>query len=134
MSRFKFAIPAAALAAAALGLASPAAGQADWSHAARVEVQLASFSYTPKTIHLRAGQPVVLHLVNTASGGHDFSAREFFAAATVRDAGAIERGSVELAGRESRDIYLVPRAGHYGLRCTHAFHKMFGMSGEIVVD
>ena len=129
----RLALCAAALAASAL-VAAPAAAQPDWSNAARVEVKLASFSYTPSTIHLRAGQPVVLHLVNTASGGHDFAAREFFAAATLRNPGAVDRGRVDLGGHESRDIALVPRAGRYPLKCTHTFHKMFGMTGEIVVD
>jgi len=119
-------------------LAAPAAAQVppDWSHAPRVQVTLANFSYTPRTIHLRAGQPVVLHLVNSASGGHDFSARQFFAAASVRpqDRGAVAGGSVELGGHRSRDVALVPRAGRYPLKCGHAFHKMFGMTGEIVVD
>jgi uncharacterized cupredoxin-like copper-binding protein len=131
MSRLALCVAAAVASATA---AAPAAAQPEWSRASRVEVTLASFSYTPSTIHLRAGQPVVLHLVNAASGGHDFAAREFFAAATLRNPGAVERGRVELAGHESRDIALVPRAGRYPLKCTHAFHKMFGMSGEIVVD
>jgi plastocyanin len=131
MSRLVVCVIAAAACAA---LASPALAQPDWSRAQRVEVKLASFSYTPSMIHLRAGQPVVLHLVNVASGGHDFAAREFFAAATLRDRGGVERGAVELAGHESRDVALVPRAGRYPLKCTHSFHKMFGMSGEIVVD
>ena len=129
----RLALCVAAVAASAL-FAVPAAAQPDWSHARRVEVKLASFSYTPSTIHLRAGEPVVLHLVNVASGGHDFAAREFFAAATLRDPSAVDRGRVDLGGHESRDIALVPRAGHYPLRCTHTFHKMFGMTGEIVVD
>jgi organic hydroperoxide reductase OsmC/OhrA/plastocyanin len=121
-------------AAAAAVLAVPAVAQPDWSHATRVEVKLANFSYTPSMIHLRAGQPVMLHLVNTASGGHDFAAREFFAAASLRNAGAVDRGRVELGGHESQDIFLVPHAGRYPLKCTHTFHKTFGMSGEIVVD
>lgn len=129
MNRTCLAIAAAALAAA------PAAAQ-DWSHARRVEVRLANFSYSPKVIHLKAGQPVVLHLVNTASGGHDFTAPGFFAAAQVRpqDRGLVEEGSVEFRGGQSHDVALVPKAGRYPLKCGHAFHKMFGMSGEIVVD
>jgi uncharacterized cupredoxin-like copper-binding protein len=108
----------------------------DWSRAARVDVTLANFSYSPRRIHLRAGQPAVLHLVNSASGGHDFTANAFFSAASIRpqDRGAIKGGSVELRGRQSRDIYLIARAGTYPLKCSHAFHKAFGMSGEIVVD
>jgi plastocyanin len=123
----------AAVAASAVYIA-PAVAQPDWRDAQRVEVKLDSFSFTPSTIHLRAGQPVVLHLVNVSSGGHDFAAKEFFAAATMRDPGAAPGGRVELGKHESRDIALVPRAGRYSLKCTHAFHKMFGMSGEIVVD
>ena len=80
MSRLALCVAACAVSAL---FAVPAAAQPNWSHAQRVEVRLASFSYTPSTIHLRAGQPVVLHLVNVASGGHDFAAREFFAASTL---------------------------------------------------
>jgi uncharacterized cupredoxin-like copper-binding protein len=123
-------------ASAAMLLAAPAVAQ-DWSHAPRVEVKLANFSYAPRMLHLHAGQPVILHLVNTASGGHDFTAERFFAAAQIRpaDRGKVaEEGEVELKGGQSADVALVPRAGRYPLKCSHAFHKMFGMSGEIVVD
>jgi uncharacterized cupredoxin-like copper-binding protein len=115
--------------------ATPAAAQ-DWGHAQRVEVRLANFSFTPKVIHLKAGQPIVLHLVNTASGGHDFTAPRFFAAATMRpqDRGLVEEGSVEFRGHQTRDVAVVPKAGRYPLKCGHSFHKTFGMSGEIVVD
>lgn len=121
---------------AVLAGSAPAAAAPDWAHAARAEVKLASFSFTPSMIHLRAGQPVVLHLVNAASGGHDFSAPAFFDAADVRaeDRGKIDDGSVDLSAHQSADVALVPKAGHYPLRCTHAFHKTFGMSGMIVVD
>lgn len=131
--RHAFIASTALLALAASAKAQPAP---DWSHAARVEVKLANFSYTPKTIHLRAGRPVVLHLVNTASGGHDFTAKAFFAAANVRaqDRASVGAGSVELRGRQSVDIALVPRAGRYPLKCGHAFHKAFGMTGSILVD
>lgn len=123
--------------ALALLLAAPAAAASpDWGHAARVDVTLSNFAYAPRTIHLRAGQPVVLHLVNAASGGHDFTAKQFFAAAVLRpqDRSGIRNGSIELRAHQSRDVALVPRAGRYPLKCTHSFHKMFGMAGEIVVD
>jgi plastocyanin len=120
-------------------LALPAAASAqvpDWAHAQRVEVQLSSFDFTPSTIRLRAGRPVVLHLVNTASGGHDFTAPAFFAGAQLRpqDRRAVAKGSVEVGSRHSVDIALVPKAGDYPLKCSHAFHKTFGMTGRIVVD
>ena len=129
-----FPVLAAAAIAATPAMLSSAAP--DWSRAARVEVRLASFSYSPKSIRLRAGQPVILHLVNTSSGGHDFTARQFFAAAAVRpqDRSAIAGGSVEVRSRQSRDIALVPRAGSYPLKCGHTLHKTFGMSGQIIVE
>jgi uncharacterized cupredoxin-like copper-binding protein len=117
--------------------AGPAAAQGpDWAHAQRIDVKLTSFHFTPSALHLRAGHPVVLHLVNASSGGHDFSAERFFAAAQVRpqDRGAIDEGSVEVGAGRSVDIALVPKAGRYPLKCGHAFHKMFGMSGSIAVD
>jgi plastocyanin len=120
---------------AALALAAPAAAQPDWSHAQRVEVALSSFKFAPATLQLRAGQPVILHLVNTGSGGHDFSAPAFFKAAQLRpqDAAKLTGGAVDVDGHGSADVALVPTAGTYPLRCTHAFHSTFGMKGSIVV-
>jgi uncharacterized cupredoxin-like copper-binding protein len=128
--------PSLAAATFCFALSAPAAAAPDWSRAGRAEVKLANFSYAPRTIHLRAGHPVILHLVNTASGGHDFTAERFFAAAEIRpeDRGKVGEGEVELKGGQSADVGLVPKAGRYPLKCSHAFHKMFGMSGEIVVD
>ncbi|MFC4294366.1 cupredoxin domain-containing protein [Novosphingobium tardum] len=123
------------LAFVALALALPGAAQGQ-APQPRVSVLLSSFKFTPKVIHLRAGQPIVLHLENTGSGGHDFSAPQFFAAATIAaaDRAAIVDGTVQVGSRESRDIALTPAAGTYSLKCTHTMHKMFGMSGKIVVS
>lgn len=99
----------------------------------RVEVQLSSFDFTPSTIRLAAGRPIVLHLVNGGDGGHNFAAPEFFAAARGVS-GPVQRGRVEVAGHQSADITLTPARGTYRLRCTHTLHTAFGMSGEIVVE
>jgi plastocyanin len=98
-----------------------------------VEIRLSSFDFTPSTIRLAAGRPVVLHLVNTGGGGHNFAAPEFFAAATGVQ-GPVQRGRVEVAGRQSVDIRLTPARGTYRLRCTHTLHTSFGMTGRIVVE
>ena len=113
-----------------------AAQNIDWARATRSEVRLSSFDFTPQEIRLRAGQPVVLHLVNSGGGGHNFAAREFFAAATLRpeDRGSVRNGVVEVAGNAARDVALVPRAGRYRLRCTHTLHTALGMSGTIIVE
>lgn len=119
-----------------LAAAASTAPPIDWAAAPRLEVRLANFSYAPETIRLSAGQPVVLRLANASSGGHDFTAPAFFAAAQVRaeDRAAIVDGGVEVAGRASREIGLVPSAGRYPLKCGHAFHKLLGMSGAILVE
>ena len=42
-------------------------------------IQLASFSFAPKPIHLKAGKPVTLNFVNVSGSSHDFTAKQFFA-------------------------------------------------------
>ena len=75
-------------------------------------------------------------LANLASGGHDFAAPEFFAAARVQpgDAALVEDGEVDVPAKSTRTIHLVPAAGTYKLTCTHTFHAMFGMKGTIIVE
>jgi len=99
-------------------------------------VELSSFDFTPHDLHLRAGQPTTLVLANVASGGHDFAAPEFFAAARVdpNDAALIDEGEIEVPARSTRTVHLVPAAGIYKLTCTHTFHAAFGMKGTIVVE
>lgn len=101
-----------------------------------VEVQLANFKFTPNSIVLEHGRPYVLRLVNISSGSHDFTANEFFAAAAVAptDRRWIQEGEIEVPSGQVREIRLTaPAAGTYKLKCTHSFHKLFGMSGRIIV-
>lgn len=102
-----------------------------------VQVQLASFSFTPKSIMLDHGQPYVLRLSNVSGSGHDFTAQEFFAAAEVvpGDRKWIQEGAVEVPSGQVREIHLSapPAAATYKLKCSHSLHKVFGMSGTIVV-
>jgi uncharacterized cupredoxin-like copper-binding protein len=113
-----------------------AATSVNFGGAAEQRVELANFDFTPREIHLRAGQPYDLVLANIASGGHDFAAPEFFAAARIRsdDAPLVAAGKVELAGGATRHVHLVPAAGTYDLVCTHAGHAVLGMKGKIVVE
>jgi plastocyanin len=101
-----------------------------------VPVALASFRFEPSTIHLKAGKPVTLRLVNSSSSGHDFTAPAFFAAARVApdDARFVHDGSVTLRGGETRDVHLTPATGRYKLKCSHFLHKTMGMAGTIVVE
>lgn len=144
MTRSVILAAAPALAAAALlgGCAHPhaitprvAGAGVDFGDARAVEVRLSSFAFTPATITLDAGRPVVLRLVSASSGRHDFTAPEFFAAARVapQDAAKLSRGQVDLAGRQTATIRLVPAAGTYDIACSHFGHAALGMTGKIVV-
>jgi uncharacterized cupredoxin-like copper-binding protein len=113
-----------------------AAASVNFAGASEQRVELANFDFTPREIHLHAGQAYDLVLANTASGAHDFAAPEFFAAARVRpdDAPLVAAGKVELAGGATKHVHLVPAAGNYELVCTHAGHALLGMKGKIVVE
>lgn len=115
-------------------LASPVLAQ---SPEQRVDITLKSFKFEPPEIRLKHGAPYVLHFVNTSEGGHDFAAKQFFAAARIApsDAAAVRGGAVRLRGGEARDVHLIaPAAGRYEVRCTHFLHSTFGMKGAVVVE
>lgn len=122
------------IALAALATAAPLAAQP----APPVTVTLANFSYAPADLHLAAGQAVTIHFVNQGSGGHDFTAAEFFAAATMDAANRAKvdgaRGRVALDKGASIDVTLTPRAGVYKVHCSHFMHTALGMTGQIHVD
>ena len=117
----------AALASLSLVLASQAAAQP-----AQLVIQVSSFSFAPNPIQLAAGKPVTITFDNRSGSGHDFTAKEFFAASTIT-AGAAPGGKVALAGHESKSITLVPRAGTYDAHCSHFLHASMGMTDQIVV-
>jgi plastocyanin len=102
-----------------------------------ITVQLSSFKFRPATLTLTHGRPYVIHFTNTSSGGHDFVAKDFFAAATIapEDRSKVVKGGVSLGGGESTDIHLVPNTpGTYKSHCSHFMHSGFGMKGQVVVE
>lgn len=120
--------PFASAAALLFFLTAPAQAQP-----AQVVVQVWSFGFAPRPLHLAAGRPVTLTLVNQSGGGHDFTAREFFAASAI-SAGAAPGGKIALSGHETKRITLVPRAGSYQAHCSHFLHASMGMTQEIIVN
>lgn len=122
-------------AATAMAIAAPVSAA---QQAAKTEVVLANFSFTPETLHLHAGQSTTIHFVNNGSGGHDFTAAEFFSAATMDAANRAKiggaKGRVSLGKGEGLDVMLVPKAGTYKAHCSHFMHSSLGMTGKIVVD
>lgn len=120
--------PLASLAALSFLLAPPVLAQS-----AQAVVQVWSFGFAPRPLHLAAGRPVTLTFVNQSGSGHDFTAREFFAASAI-SAGAAPGGKIALAGHETKSITLVPRAGTYEAHCTHFLHASMGMTEQIIVN
>ena len=95
-------------------------------------VTLYSYGYAPQLIQLAAGRPVTLTFVNRAGKGHYFTARRFFGSARILS-GRVTDGQVDLAGRQSASVTLVPAAGRYAVHCRRPFHKMLGMRATIIV-
>lgn len=101
-----------------------------------VTVELTSFAFTPETLEFDSGKDYVLQLTNTSSGGHNFSARDFFDAASIHpdDSGLIKKGRVEVSGGETVTIRLkTGAAATYRLNCSRFLHSGFGMKGQIIV-
>lgn len=113
----------------------PAAAPAQAPQPATVTVTMQNFKFDPGEIQLRAGTPTILHLVNTAGGGHSFSAPQFFAAAKLAPGSQplVKNGTVDVPKHSAVDVALTPAAGQYPLKCTHTLHAAFGMKGTIVV-
>lgn len=101
-----------------------------------VEVQLTSFDFTPAQIRLQAGVPILLRLTNAGRGGHNFSAPQFFRAASIAPGQnvALRGGTIEVPSRQTVTVRLTPARGNYPLRCTHTLHTAFGMRGRIIVE
>ena len=114
--------------AALLAVGAPAAAQP-----AAQTIVMSNFRYSPPTLRLAAGRPVTLTFVNRSGGGHDFTAKAFFANSTIT-AGAAPGGEVEVRGGATKSITLIPRAGTYAAHCSHFLHTPMGMRGTIVVN
>jgi uncharacterized cupredoxin-like copper-binding protein len=102
----------------------------------RVDISLQNFRFDPAAIQLQANVPVTLHLTNNGGEGHDFTAKEFFKAASMDSATRArlgKKGRLDLQPGETRDILLTPRAGSYKVKCGHFLHAGFGMTGTITV-
>ncbi|WP_176594084.1 cupredoxin domain-containing protein [Sphingobium sp. EM0848] len=102
-----------------------------------VTVTLSNFRFTPSTLTLQRGQSYRLHFVNSASGGHNFVAKSFFASSAIapEDRGKVKDGELALHGGQSVDILLVPgQAGTYESHCSHFMHSSFGMKGTVIVQ
>jgi uncharacterized cupredoxin-like copper-binding protein len=119
----------------ALSLATPASAQ-NYNGAPVTGVTLADYKFTPSTVRLRAGKPIILRLSNLADQAHEFAAPEFFANAAIRpsDAKSVNKaGEAEIEPHKRVDIGLVPKTGTYHLQCNKPGHAQLGMQGTIII-
>jgi plastocyanin len=102
-----------------------------------IQITLSNFSFAPNMLRLQRNISYAIHLVNSASGGHSFSAPGFFAAMTVtpEDRAKIVNGKIEIPAGQTVDITFTPMtAGTYPIVCSHFLHSTFGMRGEAVIE
>lgn len=100
-----------------------------------IEIQLKNYEFTPSSLRLQHGVPVVLRLVETA-GSHSFSAPELLAASTLDPATAaiVHNGTVQV-GEGGVELRFTPNTpGTYAFHCSHFMHSAFGMKGTAVVE
>ena len=126
------------LAAAVLVLTASPAFPADApANRQDIQITLSNFSFNPNSLRLQRNMAYAIHLMNTASGGHSFSAPGFFAAMTVapEDRAKIVNGRIEIPSGQTVDITVTPMtAGSYPIVCSHFLHSTFGMKGEAVIE
>jgi uncharacterized cupredoxin-like copper-binding protein len=102
-----------------------------------IAITLSKYAFAPSTLNLQAGATYQLHLTNSGSRDHNFSAPAFFAAARIApdDQSKVQKGSVEVANGQSIDITVTAGpAGTFPVECTHFMHKSMGMHGSIIVQ
>ena len=112
-----------------------AAPAVDWSHAQPMTVVMVDDRFQPDHLTFQHGVPYLLRLENHGKELHEFTAPEFFAAATLRNPAQLANGGREVVVQsgKSTDIYLAPlKVGTYELTC--ADHDWDGMVGQIVVN
>jgi len=103
----------------------------------QIEVTLSNFSFAPNALRLQRNTSYTLHLMNSASGGHSFSAPELFSAVVIapEDSSKIANGRIEIPAGQAVDIHLTPmNAGTYQIVCTHFLHQTFGMHGTATIE
>jgi plastocyanin len=126
-----------AVAACLLASGASSATLAEPTAPVTIEIVLDDFSFAPRDLRLTADKPVILSFVNKGTGGHNFVAREFFAAAQMDEptrAVLGKKGVVELDKGASLEVTLTPKAGAYKVKCTHFLHAGFGMVGTATVE
>jgi uncharacterized cupredoxin-like copper-binding protein len=123
------------LAAALFVLTLPAEAAPPWAHPQVVTVVMVDDAFQPDHVTFHAGQPTELILENHGKDAHEFSAPDFFKAASLRDRKVLTNGGKEVylpAGKTAQVWLVPPKPGTYQLTCPD--HDWDGMVGTITVE
>src|SRR5579864_5777512 len=118
-----------------LTLAGQANADVDWSKAQPMTITMTEYRFVPEHIVLRHGVAYRLHFENAGKELHEFTAKDFFKSAAIRNPEALVAASqdVVLQPHETKDVFLVvDKPGHFSLSC--ADHDFLNMTGDITVE
>jgi len=113
--------------------------------ATEITVELTDFSYSPSSITIPAGEPVVLTINNTGLVEHDFVVEKIDVAdVTAEDSGSehhmhdVESSTYDLhastgPGQTNVLQFTALEPGTYKIFCSVGGHIEAGMTGELVV-
>lgn len=126
-------------------LSAAVAGCAGAPEPLEVTVQMTEFAFTPATIEVQVGQPVVITLTNVGSVLHDLHVldvsleREPVVTGGVVESGEQDEGTVSAVHAavdpgQTATVEFVPAApGTYEIICDEPGHKEAGMVGTLIV-
>jgi uncharacterized cupredoxin-like copper-binding protein len=111
-----------------------AEGADRWAGAEVVSVTMVDDRFEPAQVSFHSGRPTELRLANRGKDLHEFTAPEFFRAATLRNRRPLSNAGAEVVVQpgKSVSVWLIPgKPGRYALIC--ADHDWDGMIGSITV-
>ena len=125
-----------------LGLAACGPGAAPKQN---ISLQVQDFEFTPKTLQVKAGQPVVLSVKNTGTVAHDWSIMEIPTVGEAHSSADPKGHTMEGMAEPELHVAIAPgstgkleftpeKAGTYEFFCTVAGHRDLGMVGQLVVQ
>lgn len=88
-----------------------------------VELKMSEFSFSPKEVHVKSGQPVTITLVNQGADAHNL----------VIDALGVKSQDVQ-AGQQGQVTFTPNQKGSFKMYCSMPGHEASGMSATLVVE
>ena len=112
---------------------SSSGGSSGGAASGKVELTAASgFSFNPKEIRAKVGQPLTIVLKNTDTQVHDFTVDGLKAKVDGQDKTGVQ--VVAQGGAEATLTFTPQQAGQYEFYCAVPGHKAAGMTGKLIVE